>query len=127
MIAAALATGGPSLLFTANIRSHALRSTAGTIAMFCNFAAYTLLPLADATAIGFAAPLFVVVMAAVFSPERVHAYRWSAVVTGFLGVILIAGPDASSVAPRALWLRFCAFRRSPAGRRHDSDPPHERL
>lgn len=95
VVAAALATGGPSLLVTANIGSHALRSTAGTIAMFCNFAAYTLLPLADATAIGFAAPLFVVVMAAIILAERVHAYRWSAVVIGFLGVILIAGPEAS--------------------------------
>jgi drug/metabolite transporter (DMT)-like permease len=94
VVTAALASGGPALLATSNIRSHALRSTAGTIAMFCNFAAYTLLPLADATAIGFAAPLFVVVMAALFLGERVHATRWSAVVVGFLGVIVIAGPEA---------------------------------
>jgi len=94
VVSAALATGGPSLLVTSNIRSHALRSSAGTIAMFCNFAAYTLLPLADATAIGFAAPLFVVMMAALFLAERVHVIRWSAVVLGFAGVILIAGPEA---------------------------------
>jgi drug/metabolite transporter (DMT)-like permease len=94
VVAAALASGGPSLLATSNIRSHALRSSAGTIAMFCNFAAYTLLPLADATAIGFAAPLFVVIMAALFLAERVHVFRWSAVVIGFAGVILIAGPEA---------------------------------
>jgi drug/metabolite transporter (DMT)-like permease len=94
VVTAALASGGPSLLATSNIRSHALRSSAGTIAMFCNFAAYTLLPLADATAIGFAAPLFVVIMAALFLAERVHVFRWSAVVIGFAGVILIAGPEA---------------------------------
>jgi drug/metabolite transporter (DMT)-like permease len=94
VVMAALATGGPALLATSNIRSHALRSSAGTIAMFCNFAAYTLLPLADATAIGFAAPLFVVIMAALFLAERVHVFRWSAVVLGFAGVILIAGPEA---------------------------------
>ncbi len=93
VITAAFASGGPSLLVTSNIRSHALRSVAGTIAMFCNFAAYILLPLANATAIGFAAPLFVVVMAALFLGERVFVYRWSAVVAGFLGVILIAGPE----------------------------------
>src|SRR5215469_276123 len=86
VVVAALFTGGPSLLKTNNISSHALRSSAGTIAMFCNFAAYTLLPLADATAIGFAAPLFVVIMAAVILSERVHVWRWSAVVTGFFGV-----------------------------------------
>lgn len=94
VVTAALATGGPALLATTNLRGHALRSSAGTISMFCNFAAYTLLPLADATAIGFAAPLFVVIMAALFLAERVHVIRWSAVVVGFAGVILIAGPEA---------------------------------
>ena len=61
--------------------------------MFCNFAAYIFLPLADATAIGFAAPLFVVILAALVLAERVHAYRWSAVVLGFIGVLIIAGPE----------------------------------
>jgi drug/metabolite transporter (DMT)-like permease len=94
VVVAALATGGPSLLATKRIGSHALRSIAGTVSMFCNFAAYTFLPLADATAIGFAAPLFVVILAASLLSERVHAYRWSAVVAGFLGVFIIAGPEA---------------------------------
>ena len=62
--------------------------------MFCNFAAYTYLPLADATAIGFASPLFVVVLAAFMLSERVHLIRWSAVVIGFIGVVIIAGPEA---------------------------------
>jgi drug/metabolite transporter (DMT)-like permease len=94
VVVAALATGGPSLLTTKRIGSHALRSIAGTVSMFCNFAAYTFLPLADATAIGFAAPLFVVILAAALLSERVHAYRWSAVVAGFFGVFIIAGPEA---------------------------------
>ena len=94
VIAAALMTGGPALLMTSDVRSHALRLSAGTISMFCNFAAYTLLPLANATAIGFAAPLFVVVLAALTLGERVHMYRWSAVVIGFAGVVVIARPEA---------------------------------
>ena len=94
VVIAALCAGGPSLLRTTNISSHALRSSAGTIAMFCNFAAYTLLPLANATAIGFASPLFVVVLAALILSEKVHIYRWSAVIIGFVGVIVIAGPEA---------------------------------
>ena len=94
VVTAALLAGGPALLMTSHLRSHALRSSAGTIAMFCNFAAYTLLPLANATAIGFAAPLFVVILAALTLGERVHIYRWSAVVIGFAGVVVIAGPEA---------------------------------
>jgi drug/metabolite transporter (DMT)-like permease len=95
IVTMACATGGLSLLATKRIDSHALRSIAGTVAMFCNFAAYTYLPLADATAIGFAAPLFVVILAALMLAERVHIYRWSAVIVGFVGVIIIAGPEAS--------------------------------
>ncbi|HEY4264085.1 MAG TPA: DMT family transporter [Micropepsaceae bacterium] len=94
IVAMAYATGGLRLLATARIDSHALRSIAGTVAMFCNFAAYTYLPLADATAIGFAAPLFVVILAALMLSERVHVTRWSAVLVGFIGVVIIAGPEA---------------------------------
>ena len=101
IVLAALAIGGPSLLMTKRIDSHALRSLSGTVSMFCNFAAYIFLPMADATAIGFAAPLFVVILAALMLGERVHLYRWSAVALGFTGVLIIAGPEAA-VSPGAL-------------------------
>lgn len=91
---AALAVGGPRLLATRRIDAHALRSLSGVMAMFCNFAAYTFLPLADVTALGFAAPLFVVILAALMLGERIHIYRWSAVVAGFAGVLIIVGPHA---------------------------------
>jgi drug/metabolite transporter (DMT)-like permease len=97
----AIASGGLRLLATKRIDNHAVRALAGTVAMFCNFAAYTHLPLADATAIGFAAPLFVVILAVVMLGERVHAYRWSAVILGFAGVMVIVGPEAG-ITPGAL-------------------------
>src|SRR5262245_36210363 len=59
VVLTAVASGGVRLLATKRIDNHAVRAIAGTVAMFCNFAAYSRLPLADATAIGFAAPLFV--------------------------------------------------------------------
>ncbi len=94
IVLVAYRSGGLHLLATKRIDSHALRSIVGAISMFCNFTAYTLLPLADATAIGFAAPLFVVVLAAVILRESVHIYRWSAVFIGFIGVLIIVGPEA---------------------------------
>lgn len=94
IVAAAYMSGGLHLLATKRVDSHALRSIAGVISMYCNFTAYTLLPLADVTAIGFAAPLFIVILAALFLRERVHVYRWSAVVIGFIGVLVIVGPEA---------------------------------
>ena len=94
IVVAAYFSGGLHLLATKRIDSHALRSIAGVISMYCNFTAYTLLPLADVTAIGFAAPLFIVMLAALLLRERVHIYRWSAVVIGFIGVLVIIGPGA---------------------------------
>jgi len=60
--------------------------------MFTNFSALTRLPLADATAISFASPLITVALAAVILKERVRIYRWSALVIGFAGVIVMLVP-----------------------------------
>jgi drug/metabolite transporter (DMT)-like permease len=60
--------------------------------MFTNFSALTRLPLADATAISFASPLITVALAAVILKERVRIYRWSAVLVGFAGVIVMLIP-----------------------------------
>jgi len=106
IVVAASLSGGLHLLATKRVDSHALRSIAGVISMFCNFTAYTLLPLADVTAIGFAAPLFIVVLAAVFLRERVHVYRWSAVVIGFIGVLVIVGPEARMASGATIGVMF---------------------
>lgn len=61
--------------------------------MSTNFAALTRLPLADATAIGFASPLVTVALAALILKEHVRVYRWSAVAVGFVGVIVMLIPQ----------------------------------
>ncbi|MCC5979317.1 MAG: DMT family transporter [Salinarimonas sp.] len=78
---------------THNLRGHLLRSIIGVTGMFCGFAALGYLPLSDAVAIGYAAPLIVVVLAALLLKETVRAYRWSAVGIGFVGVILMLTPQ----------------------------------
>jgi drug/metabolite transporter (DMT)-like permease len=60
--------------------------------MFTNFSALTRLPLADATSISFASPLITVALAAIILKERVRIYRWSAVLVGFAGVIVMLIP-----------------------------------
>ncbi|MFY9882775.1 MAG: EamA family transporter, partial [Pseudolabrys sp.] len=60
--------------------------------MFTNFSALTRLPLADATAISFASPLITVALAALVLKERVRIYRWSAMIAGFVGVIVMLIP-----------------------------------
>lgn len=71
---------------------HFLRGTISMAGMFLNFAALARLPLVDATAISFAAPLITVGFAALFLGERVRIYRWSAVAVGFIGIIVMLWP-----------------------------------
>lgn len=68
------------------------RGTISVAGMFLNFAALARLPLVDATAISFAAPLITVAFAAIFLGERVRIYRWSAVAIGFIGVLVMLWP-----------------------------------
>ncbi len=96
IVIAAFLSGGPALLSTRRIDSHALRSIAGTISMFCNFAAYIFLPLADATAIGFAAPLFVVILAALVLAEGPEGGASRSALYGAL--FALAGAGLTAVA-----------------------------
>ena len=83
---------GLHVLRTDRLKSHAVRSLAGTASMFCWFTALTLIPLADFTAISFTAPMFLTVLAMLLLGERIHAYRWTALVIGFIGVLITIGP-----------------------------------
>ena len=79
----------PSVFHTPRIGGHLVRSFAGGIAMTCGFTALWLLPIADATAIGYASPLMTVIFAVLLLGERVRFYRWTAVVIGLVGVLII--------------------------------------
>jgi len=72
--------------------AHIGRGATAVGAMFCNFSALARLPVVDATAISFVSPLMTVALAALFLKERVRIYRWSAVVVGFVGVLVMLTP-----------------------------------
>lgn len=80
---------------TAHPFGHIARGTIGVCAMGFGFAALARIPLADATAIGFATPLLTVVLAAIVLRERVQAYRWAAVTVGLGGVVVMLWPHMS--------------------------------
>jgi drug/metabolite transporter (DMT)-like permease len=63
--------------------------------MFFNFGAVARLPLVESNAIAFSSPLFTVTLAALILNERVRVYRWSAVVIGFVGVLVVLSPHLS--------------------------------
>src|SRR5580698_880169 len=71
------------------------RGIISIIGMFCNFGAAARLPLVESNAISFTSPLFSVALAALALKERVRIYRWSAVIVGFLGVLVVLSPHVS--------------------------------
>ncbi len=56
------------------------------------FIGLTYIPIADATVISFMAPLFITALSALFLKERVGVHRWTAVLVGLAGVVLIVRP-----------------------------------
>lgn len=81
-----------SAVRTSRPLGHVGRGMLSVGGMYTNFASLVRLPLADATAISFAAPLITVALAAVILKEKVRIYRWSAVCIGFIGVIVMLIP-----------------------------------
>lgn len=71
---------------------HIWRGLIGVTAMGCGFAALGLLPLPEVTAIGFAAPMLTVLLAAVFLGERLRVFRMTAVLIGLVGVAIVLWP-----------------------------------
>ncbi|MEJ6396432.1 DMT family transporter [Yoonia sp. 208BN28-4] len=80
---------------TENPMGHFWRGIVGTMGMGFGFAGLGLLPLPEVTAIGYAAPLLVVVFAAMFLNERVRAFRLTAVFLGLVGVVIVLSPRLS--------------------------------
>ena len=81
-------------LRTARMSLQFLRGLLLSGASFCFVTAITYMPLAEATAIAFLAPVLLTVLAAVFLKERVETGRWVAIVFAFGGVLLIIRPGS---------------------------------
>ncbi|MBU3000052.1 MULTISPECIES: DMT family transporter [Roseovarius] len=77
---------------------HFWRGFVGTAAMGLSFLALGLLPLPEATALGYAAPLLTVIFAAMFLDEKVGMFRIGAVLLGLAGVIIVLSPRLSTFA-----------------------------
>ena len=93
----ALASGGLATLKTNRPWIHARRAAYGTIGMVLNFGAVILLPLAEATTMAFTVPIWALILAVLLLKERVGPWRWSAVLLGFAGVLLIAQPGSGDI------------------------------
>ncbi|MFM7349056.1 MAG: DMT family transporter [Erythrobacter sp.] len=87
-------TGQLALLRTKRLPAHARRAASGLFGMIFTYGAVLLLPLAEATTLGFTAPVFAVLLAMALFGEKIGPYRWGAVAMGFTGVLVVMRPFA---------------------------------
>jgi len=98
-------------LRTRRIGLHMLRATSNVVAMLMFFMALSMTPLAQVQALGFTAPLFTTVLAIFILGERVRLRRWTALIAGFIGALIIVRPGVEpidmgsvlTVASAAIW------------------------
>ncbi|MEX2631233.1 MAG: DMT family transporter [Tistlia sp.] len=104
IVATVLALGGRSALRTSHLRLHAFRGLLLTGGAGLFFSGLAVLPLAEATALIFAAPIFITALSVPLLRESVGWRRWTAVIVGFLGVLIIVRPGGTTFQPASLYV-----------------------
>ncbi len=84
-------------------RIHAIRAHISMVGLFCMVIALTTLPLATANALFYATPMLVMALAVLFFRERATVLSLAAVVSGFVGILVILRPEELS------WAAFSAL------------------
>ena len=103
-----IANDGWGLLRSRNIGFYVLRAGVGLVSMATWFYGITVVPLATATAVNFTAPLFATIAAVLVLHEDVRFRRWSAVIIGFVGVLVIMRPGSERLDANLLILLLSA-------------------
>src|SRR5712672_3692018 len=94
---------GLSVFATRRPRDHVARGLSQSISQTFTVLAFWLMPLAGAIAINFSAPLFSALVAIIFLKERPGPARWTALLVGFFGVLIVTNPGADSLTAGALF------------------------
>ncbi len=87
-----LMRSGLGVLRTKRLGLYTMRCALGAATMLMWFTAISMVPLADAVALGFTSPLFVILGAALFLGEVVRGRRLGATLCGFAGALIILRP-----------------------------------
>lgn len=104
-----LVQGHLSHVLGANLKLQTARAFIGSVSMYVTFLAFETLPLSEAQALLFAAPIFVVLLSYPVLKEKVGPYRSGAAIAGFLGILLIVQPGAISSGIGAFYAITAAF------------------
>ena len=102
MVAWLAPTTGMRFLRTKRPGLQLLRGGTLLIGTLLMYTAFSKIPLADATAVQFFAPVLVTVLSVIFLGERLGVHRVAAVLVGFAGVLMIVQPGFSDTDPYLL-------------------------
>lgn len=94
---------GFSIYATRRPRDHLARGLSQAISQTLFALAFALMPLAGAVSINFSAPLFAALVSILWLKERAGIARWSALLVGFAGVIVVTHPGPNSFTLGALF------------------------
>jgi drug/metabolite transporter (DMT)-like permease len=94
---------GLAVFRTRRLRHHVMRTGSQAVSQTLLVIAFSLMPLASATAINFSAPLFTVLLSMLLLKEAVGPARLAALLVGFLGVLIVANPGAETFQVGALF------------------------
>src|SRR6266540_2251798 len=94
---------GLSVFATQRPGAHIARGLSQSISQTFTVIAFSLMPLAGAIAINFSAPLWAALVSILWLKERASAVRWTALLSGFFGVLIVTNPGADSVQVGALF------------------------
>jgi drug/metabolite transporter (DMT)-like permease len=103
------AQGGRRVLATRRPLDHLSRAAVGMAALWCWFYAYRNMPLADAYALSFSAPLFMTALSMPMLGEPVGRHRWAAVLVGLAGVVIMIQPGSGVFGVSALVVLLSAL------------------
>lgn len=92
VVAPLLVRYGAGLFHTKKLNLHILRAVLNVVSMLMFFVGLSMTPLARATALSFTAPLFTALLSALFLGEVFRWRRWTAILAGFLGALVILRP-----------------------------------
>src|SRR5579863_8613257 len=98
-----LPVSGLAVFATRRPLDHLARGLSQSISQAALLIAFSLMPLAGAVAINFSAPLFAALVSIVWLKERAGYVRGTALVIGFLGVLIVTDPGANSLTLGALF------------------------
>ena len=86
---------GRKVLVTSSFKLQIIRGAIGGTGMLCVFTGLSMITLAEATTLLFTVPIFATLLSVIFLSERVGIRRWTAIIVGFLGILVVMRPEIS--------------------------------